>query len=103
MGKPAEKLWRQYPRVVYAAPLVLSCTLVLFSFLPDPECSTDIPAMLYLDDRLVDTHLPIRADSNDGSVLINPSFLFWGDKVVIAARRHRRDSEQTHEEYNGST
>jgi hypothetical protein len=104
--KPVDKLGptiRKHPYVVLGMPCVLAAIMLLLSFIPDPECSTEIPRFLRVDDRLVDVRLPIQVEgvaSGNGAVLINPSLLFRGDEVVIAARLHRRESVQGRGDYH---
>jgi peptidoglycan/LPS O-acetylase OafA/YrhL len=104
--KPVDKLGpaiRRHPYVVLGTPFLMAGIMLLLSILvPDPDRSPDIPAFARVDDRLVDVRLPIEAEgvaSGNGAVLINPSLLFRGDEVIIAARLHRRESVQTRGDY----
>jgi len=99
--KPAERLWRKCPRIAWIAPIIVCVILVALSLLPDPERNADIPPILRLDDRMVDVRLPLELPDGDGAALINPSLLFQGDAVIIAARKHRRSSARVRGTYDG--
>jgi len=102
--RPVQKWWGNHPRGRWCVPLFLSILLVsLNAITPAGDPNSDLPAMVRIDERMLDTRLPLSTmGDNLGARIINPSLLVHDGQVVIAARSHRMEVRRGHGVYNGS-
>ncbi|CAE7191314.1 mdmB [Symbiodinium necroappetens] len=109
--RPAEVLWKISPlKAAWMAPAGISMVLLLIWlggwFLPAPTVEVDLPAKIH-QDGLLDVRLPLVMSDKDmratgGGVFINPSIAVSpdGNRLIIAARLHRRSSRLLRESSN---
>ena len=106
--EPAARVWRAHPSTaLLGAPALLCVLLVCLRALPLPfaPARARLPETVRHGPDAVDVRLPLVADKAEGDdpwlrpaggggkvALINPSLLYWGDWLVVAARRHWRHS-----------
>merc|ERR1719282_2199980 len=89
--------------VFWVAPSMVSLILLFSRFLNFPPYVQNYdlpPAVLRFDNDMVDMRLLIR--SPEGEAMINPSLLVSDTEVILVARRHSMDIDQTTESYDGN-
>ncbi|CAK9063618.1 unnamed protein product [Durusdinium trenchii] len=104
--QPIQKWWAAHTKARLVVPFVLGTFLVGFSFLPDPAYDNslpDLPASIMIDNRTVDVRLNLEDPEGRlrGAMVINPSFLIQDGQILVAARRHRRETLQRNGIYHG--
>eukprot|EP00913_Durusdinium_trenchii_P018386 g17271.t1 len=104
--QPIQKWWAAHTKARLVVPFVLGTFLVGFSFLPDPAYDNslpDLPASIMIDNRTVDVRLNLEDPEGRlrGAMVINPSLLIQDGQILVAARRHRRETLQRNGIYHG--
>eukprot|EP00434_Breviolum_minutum_P030827 symbB.v1.2.027259.t1/scaffold2785.1/size70456/2 len=104
--QPIQRWWASHTKGRLVVPFVLAAALVGCSFLPDPAYDgslPDIPERVVVDNHTVDVRLQLRDPEGHrlGASIINPSVLIQDDRVVVVARRHRRETLQRNAVYDG--